>query len=389
MVLRAGAGLSTERDSARAAADATAAALESAGVGRADVLLLFATTPHGPGFTRATRSGGKVAGTEHVVGCSAAGVLAGDLEVEAGPAVAALVLQGDLASRRFFVPLERGRSEQVADSIADAVGDQATPGAVLLLFTDSYNVEGEPLLRGLASRLPGVRVVGGGASENGSVGEVSVFSGNASSSNAVAGVLLAGDLRATVGVTHAVRRVGRLHRVTSAHGSVVMALDGRPAYDAIAAVVPPSLLEDPRRAAAVVLAGLSVGEGEFVVRHLRGLDPDQGAVALAATVVEGQELFFGVRDPQGARDDLQRVLADQAAAWQSASPAAALYINCVGRGRGFYGVPGLDTAYIRQHLGDLPVAGFFSGAEIAPGDGISQIHQYTGVLAMFGPRDVR
>ena len=385
-MLRAGAGLSTERDSARAAADATAAALESAGLRRADVLLLFATTPHGPGFTRATRSGGNVAGTDHVVGCSAAGVLAGDLEVEGGPGVAALVLQGDLAPRRFFVPLERGRPERVADCIAEAVGDRAKPGAVLLLFADSYNLEGEPLLRALTGRLPGVRVVGGGASENGSVGEVAVFSGNASSSNAVSGVLLAGDLRATVGVTHALRRVGRLHRVTSARDNVILTLDGRPAYEAFAAVVPASLLEDARRAITVVLAGLSVGEGDFVARHVRGLDPERGSVTLAAYVTEGQELFFGVRDPQGARDDLQRVLADQAAAWESTSPAAALYVNCVGRGRGFYGVPGLDTAYIRQHLGGIPVAGFFSGAEIAPGGGVSQLHQYTGVLAMLGPR---
>ena len=109
-------------------------------------------------------------------------------------------------------------------------------------------------------------------------------------------------------------------------------------------------------------------------------------MALAAPVVEGQELFFGVRDPQGARDDLQRVLVDQAAAWEATSPAAALYVNCVGRGRGFYGVPGLDTAYIRQHLGGVPVAGFFSGAEIAPGGAMSRLHQYTGVLAMLGPR---
>ena len=385
-MLRAGAGLSTERDSARAAADATAAALESAGLGRADVLLLFATTHHGPGFTRATRTGGNLAGTDNVIGCSAAGVLAGELEVEGGPGVAALVLQGELAARRFFVPLERGRPQRAADCVADAVADAARPGAVLFLFADSYNVQWEPLLQGLASGLPGVRVVGGGASENGSVGEVAVFAGNASSSNAISGVLLAGDLRTTVGVTHAVHRVGCVHRVTSAQGNVILALDGRPAYEAFAAVVPASLLEDPPRALAVVLAGLSVGEGEFVARHLRGFDPQRGAVALAAPVVEGQELFFGVRDPQGARDDLQRVLVDQAAAWEATSPAAALYVNCVGRGRGFYGVPGLDTAYIRQHLGGVPVAGFFSGAEIAPGGAMSRLHQYTGVLAMLGPR---
>ncbi|HJQ75537.1 MAG TPA: FIST C-terminal domain-containing protein, partial [Gaiellaceae bacterium] len=90
-----------------------------------------------------------------------------------------------------------------------------------------------------------------------------------------------------------------------------------------------------------------------------------------------------VRDPGGARDELQRVLADQAAAWPG-PPAAALYVNCVGRGRRFHGVQGLDTAYIRQQLGPLAVAGFFSGAEFAPGTGGTHLHQYTGVLALLG-----
>jgi hypothetical protein len=60
-------------------------------------------------------------------------------------------------------------------------------------------------------------------------------------------------------------------------------------------------------------------------------------------------------------------------------------VNCIARGRDFYGVPGLDTAYIHQRLGSVPVAGFFSGAEITPGGGFSPLHQYTGVLAMLGP----
>jgi small ligand-binding sensory domain FIST len=164
----------------------------------------------------------------------------------------------------------------------------------------------------------------------------------------------------------------------------VLTLDGRPAYDAFAAVVPAPLLANPRRALAVVLAGVSVGDGEFVARHLVGLDPDNGAIAVAAPVAEGTELFFGVRDAAGARDDLERVLVQQTAAWHDGQAAAALYVNCVGRGHGFYGVPGLDTAYIRRHLGALPVAGFFSGAEFASGGGRVRLHQYTGVLAVVG-----
>src|SRR5207249_2669437 len=166
--------------------------------------LVFATTPHGPGFTCVTRTAGEVCGTAQVVGCSAAGVLAGEEEVEGGPAVAVLALGGDFGARRFFVPLTRGRAEHVADQILDAVGE--------------------------------------------------------------------GDLRATVGVTHAVRRVSPVWRVTAARGNWLLALDGRPAYEAFASVVPTPLRADPRRALAAVLAGLLVGEDEFVARHLLALD---------------------------------------------------------------------------------------------------------------------
>ncbi len=384
-MLRAGVGLSTERDSARAAAEAAEAALRSCGTDKADLLLVFATTPHGPGFTRVTRSAADVCGTHQIVGCSAAGVLAGETEVENAPGVAVLALEGDLAARRFFVPISRHDGDQVADEIADALGNVEGPDALLVLFADCYNLDPEPLLRGLGRRLPGVPVVGGGASEDGTVGEVSVFAGDAVSSNAVAGVLLGGDVRATAGLTHAVRRIGEVHRVTAARGNLLLTLDGRPAYEAFAAIVPDPLLADARRALASVLVGFPVGEGEFVVRHLAALDPHAGSLVVAGSLSEGQELFFAVRDPHEARNDLRRLLVDQVAAWQDSPPAGALYVSCIGRGRRFHGVPGLETAYLHQHLGPLPVAGFFSGAEIAPGSSFSRLHQYTGVLAMLGP----
>jgi small ligand-binding sensory domain FIST len=47
----------------------------------------------------------------------------------------------------------------------------------------------------------------------------------------------------------------------------------------------------------VVLAGLPVGNDDFVARHLIGLDVGEGAVAVASPLAAGQELFFGVRDP--------------------------------------------------------------------------------------------
>lgn len=382
-MLRVGVGLSTERDSARAAAQAADVAMCSGGIEHADAALVFATTHHGPAFGRTARTVSDVCRTREVSGCSAAGVLAGETEIEGGAAVAVLALAGDVHARRFFVPTAPG-AERVADDVA-AVVDSVDDPALVVLFTDSYNVDAPALLGALGRRLPHLPVVGGGASEDGSVGEVSVFAGDASSSHAVAGMVLGGALALRVGVTHAVRRVGPVRRVTAARGNLLVALDGEPAYGVFEALVPAPLREDLRRALAIVLVGLPVGDGEFVTRHLVGVDAARGTIVLAAPVREGQELFFAVRDPQAARADIQRLLAAEAAAWQDAA-AGALYVNCVGRGRGFHGVPGLDTAYIRQQFGGLPVAGFFSGAEIAPGGGVTQLHQYTGVLVTLGAR---
>jgi len=384
-VLRAGAGLSTDRDSARAAAEAAAGALRAAGIDRADVLLVFATTAHGPAFGRVTRTAGEAAGTRMVVGCSAAGVLAGEEEIEEGPGVAVLALAGDLHPRRFIVPTSPRDADAAAAGIVAAVDGTPPRGErMLVLFAVTYNLDLGGLLDALATRLPGVPVVGGGASEDGSVGEVAVFCGDTSSSHAVAGVLLDGDFRATVGVSQALRRVGPARRVTAADGQWILSLDDEPALATFRSIVPAPLLAEPRRALATVLAGIVTGDDGFLARHLIGLDVAREAIAVAAPVAVGQELFFGVRDPLAARETLDGVLAEQVAAWPGAGPRAALYVDCVGRGRRFYGLPGLETAYIAQRLGGIAVAGFFSGAEFAPGSRATHVHQYTGVLTMLG-----
>jgi small ligand-binding sensory domain FIST len=385
-VLRAGVGLSAERDSTRAAVEAATIALRSAGAPRADACLVFATTAHGPGWGAVLRAVAETCGTRDLAGCSAAGVLAGEEEIERGPGVAVLALAGVPPVRRFMVPVSRGRADDAAEAVAGTVADAAVAGALVLLFADCHHLAAEPFFAALAARVPGLRVAGGAASEDGSVGEVAVFAGDTAAAAAVSGLVFGPDVQATIGVAQALRRVGAVHRVTEAEGHLVVSLDGRPALDAFRAIVPEPLLADPRRALAVVLAGVVTGEDGFVARHLVGFDAERGALALAAPVSAGDRVFFGVRDAHGAREELDRVAREQALAWGAQPPAGGLYVSCIGRGQRFFGVHGLETAYLRQHLGALPVVGFASGAEFAPGGGIVRVHQYTGVLTLLGER---
>jgi small ligand-binding sensory domain FIST len=101
-------------------------------------------------------------------------------------------------------------------------------------------------------------------------------------------------------------------------------------------------------------------------------------------VANGSELFFAVRDSYAARQHMQQVLTRQAADPSMSGAVGGLYVNCVGRGRAFHGVSGLDTAYLRQHVGPVPIAGYFSGGEFAPGGSAPRLHQYTGVLTLLG-----
>jgi len=192
-MIRAGTGSSTAKNPRSAALEATAAALQQAGLRTADCAFVFASTAYGGAFPMIVRSVSEAAGTREVAGCGSIGVIACGREIESGPALAVLVLGGNtIQATRLFVPQLRGRAREVAHEIATTVRPRLGANNLLCLFPDTYNLEPEPLLAELARELPGVTVVGGGATEDGSVGETFQFCGDVVSSNSVSGMLLAG-----------------------------------------------------------------------------------------------------------------------------------------------------------------------------------------------------
>ncbi len=93
-------------------------------------------------------------------------------------------------------------------------------------------------------------------------------------------------------------------------------------------------------------------------------------------------MIFTLRDGQRAREDLGQMLERQLQRLAGRKPAFGFYFNCCARGNSLYGVPGIDTAYIRQALGDFPLIGFFGGFELAPLGRANHLFAYTGVLAL-------
>jgi small ligand-binding sensory domain FIST len=391
-MLHAGVGLSTQKETQTAAIEATRVALSRADCPTADLALVFATTEHGANYSLLLRTVKELTHASNVVGCSAGGVLTTDGEVERAAGVAVLTVRADtFSSRRFFVPQLRGRAHEVGREVAAAVHPYLGGENLLMVFPDTYNFNPSLFFRGLTGEIPHLPIVGGGASENGTIGETFQFCGDTVSNDAVSGVLLSGKFSHTVAVTQSCQPIGPVHTVTQAHRNVILAIDNRPAFEVFAEVVRPPLSEDLRRAAMVVFVGLPVDperqrveRGEYVVRNLVGFDPQNGAIAITEEVYTGQKMRFTLRDGSGAREDLKQALERQTEQWHDKSPGFGLYFNCVGRGSGLYGFPDLDTSYIKQYLGDIPLIGFFSGCEIAPTGQQLALHQYSGVLVLVG-----
>jgi small ligand-binding sensory domain FIST len=60
----------------------------------------------------------------------------------------------------------------------------------------------------------------------------------------------------------------------------------------------------------------------------------------------------------------------------------ALYVSCCGRGGPHFGAPSAEAQILRHALGDVPLAGFFAGGEVAR----HHLYGYTGVLTVFTGR---
>ena len=394
-MLVAGVGLSKQHDTEQATREAAQAALSQAGGDRADFALVFASAHHGAGYGRVLRTVRAETQASQVVGCSAGGVLTTAGEVERAPGVAVLTVRSDtLSAHRFFVPQLRGRARTVGQEVVSSVTPHLGPENLALVFPDTYNFDSPAFFDGITEGgLSDVPFVGGGASEDGSVGETFQLCGDTVSSDAVSGALLSGQFTYTIGITQACQPVSPVHQVTKAHNNLILELDGRPAFEVFAERVSPQLRDDLRRAAAYIFVGLPVdakrqhiAPGEYVVRNLVGFDPERGIIAVADQIVEGQKLVFTLRDGNGARTDLKRELEAQDRSWQHSRPAFGLYFNCVGRGSGLYGIPDIDSSYINQYLADVPVIGFFTGCEIAPVQRQAIVHQYSGVLVLVGEK---
>ena len=388
VMLKAGVGQSSRTDTSSAVEEAAREAMKALPEGNADLALLYATADHAGALEQDLAALHRITGTRNTVGCSGLGILTDRGEIEGESGVAVMALASDTVRARPFVrDALKGNDAAAGQDIASAVAPDHPSLTVLL--ADGYRSRPDAMLEGLARAGHSGAVVGAAASENGSHGKTYQFFEERVTSNSVVGFALSGAFETVIDITQGCQPVGEPMLITKAHENLIFEIDGRPAFEVFVEIIGKPFQQDLRRALAFVFVGLSpdrkqteIEPGQYLVRNIIGLDAQRGIVAVAEPVEAGQPLVFTLRDGQRAREDLGQMLARQAARLEGRTPRLGLYFNCCARGSGLYGVPGIDTAYIRQALGDVPVIGFFGNYELGPMAGANHLLTYTGVLAV-------
>lgn len=381
-MLRAGVGTSTEGDSRRAAREAAEAALAGCGPGGVDAALLFATPAHSAGIAGLLDEAVAVLGTSAVVGATAHGVLGGGGEVEGGRAVSLLAFSG-IEAGVALIPEIAGDERGACAELGARLGGAPEARDLAILLPDPAALRPDALLGAAREQLGPAQLVGAGAADPVSEQPLQ-WCGRSALRGGLAALLLRPERPARIGVTQACRPATPLLEVTRAQGHWILELDGRPALEVYREVARGPLAEDLRRAAAFLLVALPrdpdapLEPGGYLVRNVAGFAPEENAFAIPEPVAAGDRIALAQREPQSALEDLKAMTA----ALGDAAPACGVYLDCCARGAAFFGVPGLEAAYLESAFGPAPVAGMFGSCEIGPIAGRAELLTYTGVLAL-------
>lgn len=304
----------------------------------------------------------------HWTGSVGVGVCATGVEYLEEPAMAVMLGEFDAAD---FSMLPVLRTEQDVDVL------RRTDAYFAVAHGDPSNHRMQALIEALSRHVSSGFVVGGLSSSRGENAQIcdSVVHGGLS------GVLFSERVRLATRLSQGISPLGPRHRVTAANKNVVGSLDQRPALDVMKEEIGEVLAHDLRRAAGYIFVGLPVrgsDTGDYLVRNILGVDPQNHLVAVGETVEVGDELLFCRRDQRTAEEDLLRMLA--AIGSQLDAPIrGGVYYSCLGRGEHMFGARNRELGLIRETLGDFPLVGFFANGEISH----DRLYGYTGVLTLF------
>ena len=255
----------------------------------------------------------------------------------------------------------------------------------LLLFLDPSSGAINDLISGLDYAYPNAAILGGiAAPHNASHGSLLIDNEIV---NGAAGISIGGDWFLDPVVAQGCRPIGPVFAIEQAQRNVLLELSDGDRRDTPVACLQRVLADLNAEDRELVQHSLFLGverrnlmqesPSDFLVRNLIGVDPRNGAVAVAERVRPGQHVQFQLREAQSSKQEARQLLEASRQRCPSPTPLCGFLFACLGRGSGLFGEANGDISIAREVMPDLPVAGAFCNGEIGPLSNTTHLHGYT------------
>ncbi|PSO96563.1 MAG: hypothetical protein BRC53_08430 [Cyanobacteria bacterium SW_6_48_11] len=352
-----------------------------------------------------------------LIGCGGGGIIGMDAqnqaqEVEGNPALSlsAAHLPG-VEVDAFHISSEALPDlDSSTDAWAELVGVSPEKEPQFILLADPFFSQINDLLEGLDFTYPGAVKVGGLASamtmgvQSGLFYHSSKRPGESLYREGAVGIALSGNIALETIVAQGCRPIGPQYQVTEGERNIILEVaeiqgeemetaEGKslPPLEALRNFIPTLSEADQELAQHSLFIGmvrdefkLQLGQGDFLIRNLMGVDPRLGAIAIGDRVRPGQRIQFHLRDAQTSAEDLEMLLGNYQQEKDNAPPAAgALLFSCMGRGKELYQQPNFDSQLFRRYLDNIQLGGFFCNGEIGPVGDRTFVHGYTSAFGIF------
>ena len=344
-----------------------------------------------------------------LVGCSGAGIVGiteGDQVREAEDEIAISLVLAQLPGvdvTPFHVDTDRLPDlDGSPGAWSRLIGADPAESPCFIILSDPFSRGIKDFLAGLDYAYAGMPKIGGVASSGVPNGAIALFAHGRMYREGTVGLAISGNIELETIVAQGCRPIGEPFRVTESERNIILKMETEPA--ALGRMKPleqlqtlvQSLDEDDRSLAqSALFVGVaqsefkqSLGAGDFLVRNLMGYDPKEGALAVGDRIRSGQRIQFHLRDAATSADDLKTLLRiHRMQSTGKAQAIGALMFACLGRGEALYNEPNYDSRMFREHLGRMPMAGFFCSGEIGPVGENTYLHGFTSVFGIFRPKN--
>jgi small ligand-binding sensory domain FIST len=356
-----------------------------------DLLLVFASNHHEPAYGAISRGLNSAFSGACLLGCSGGGVIGAGAEVEGGPglSVTAATLPGVDIHCFHLVAGDLPSPDAEPSVWLEAFGLEGGGQPCFVLIPDPYTTPAETLVRGLDAAFPDAPKIGGLASGGQSPGSNALFLRDRVHRAGAIGIALSGNITLDTIVAQGCRPIGNPMIVTRCEGNLIQEMDGRPPLSVLQETYDQLDEADRELFRTALFCGVEMRdtvehqEGEYLIRNVLGIRDEGDGVFVGQVLRPWQVVQFHVRDARTSHEDLYAVLERYQREVRGRPIDGAVLFSCLGRGEDLYGHPNHDSDALREHLGPIPLGGFFCNGEIGPVQGVTYLHGYTSAFGLF------